>query len=90
VTLFKPLVTYAAVALAMTGCANPSSISSASLATFGAPSLKDIFAPPEKPAPARRPAASAPKPPASECGAVAMDRCLLDLGVIGPHGGAHD
>ncbi len=91
VTLFKPHVTYAAVALAMTGCANPSSISSASLGRFGAPSLKDIFAPPPKPPHAAQPPAPAPKPlPASECGAVAMDRCLLDLGVIGPHGGAHD
>ena len=76
-------ITEIAAALALGGCASPPPSHSASLATFGAPSLKDIFAPPQKPAPARRPAASAPKSPASECGAVPAPRCLLDKGVIG-------
>ncbi len=86
----RTLATVAAC-FALSGCAGQSAAYRASLASFGAPSLTDIFAPPQTPPPATRSAAPAPKPrPASECGAVTPERCLLGKGIIGPHGGGHD
>ncbi len=84
-----------AVVAGLSACAASPTSLAASRASVGVPFLSGLFLPRPAPMPAARPAPPAPKPhaaprPASECGAVTPERCLLNKGIIGPHGGGHD